>query len=71
MIDTIMKMVLTTTLIRGNSMRCDYCNCQLTPGNNGGYAPNGLPLYVCKACYQKLKDEKVVEDGEQEEQDER
>jgi len=38
-------------------MRCDCCNCLLTPANDGGYAPYGLPLYVCKACYQKLKEE--------------
>ncbi len=40
-------------------MRCDYCNCQLTPANNGEYAPRGIPLYVCKACYQKLKNSEV------------
>ena len=36
-------------------MTCDYCGVKLTLGNNGGFAPNGLPLYVCKNCYQKLK----------------
>lgn len=44
--------------------KCDYCNCQLTPANNGGYAPHGLPLYVCKACYQKLKDSKIISQEE-------
>lgn len=41
-------------------MRCDYCNCQLAPANDGGYAPNGLPLYICKICYQKLKSGKLM-----------
>lgn len=40
-------------------MRCGYCGCQLTPANNGGHAPHGIPLYVCKACYQKLKDSEI------------
>ena len=47
-------------------MRCDSCNQQLTPANNGVFAPNGLPLYVCKSCYQKLKNSKIVEKGKKE-----
>lgn len=46
-------------------MRCDYCNCPLTPANDGGYAPNGLPLYVCEACYQKLKCSKIIQSQSQ------
>lgn len=44
-------------------MTCDLCGVNLTPGNDGGHAP-GLPLYVCKQCYKKLKkeqEEKPVE----------
>jgi len=35
-------------------MRCDYCGVLITFGNNGGHAPHGIPLYVCKHCYQIL-----------------
>lgn len=37
-------------------MRCDRCGVTLTISNNGGYAPYGIPLYVCKYCYNKLKE---------------
>ena len=38
-------------------MKCDYCNCNLTPGNYAGSAPGGIPITVCKTCYDKLKSE--------------
>ena len=37
-------------------MKCDKCGVELTPGNDGGFAPYGIPMYVCKACYRKLKE---------------
>lgn len=45
-------------------MRCDYCNCPLTPANDGGHAPYGLPLYVCKSCYKFLKLEREKQKNE-------
>lgn len=29
---------------------------KLTAENNGSFAPYGIPLYVCKSCYNKLKE---------------
>ena len=37
-------------------MKCDKCGVSLTISNNGGFAPYGIPLYVCKSCYNKLKE---------------
>lgn len=37
-------------------MRCDKCGVVLTTENNGSFAPYGIPLYVCKSCYNKLKE---------------
>lgn len=37
-------------------MKCDKCGISLTTSNNGGFAPYGIPLYVCKSCYNKLKE---------------
>lgn len=37
-------------------MKCDKCGVSLTVSNNGGFAPYGIPLYVCKSCYNKLKE---------------
>lgn len=37
-------------------MKCDRCGVTLTISNNGGYVPHGIPLYVCKLCYNKLKE---------------
>lgn len=37
-------------------MKCDKCGVPLTVSNNGGFAPYGIPLYVCKSCYNKLKE---------------
>ena len=37
-------------------MKCDKCGVFLTISNNGGFAPYGIPLYVCKSCYNKLKE---------------
>lgn len=40
----------------GGRMKCDKCGVSLTISNNGGFAPYGIPLYVCKSCYNKLKE---------------
>lgn len=38
-------------------MTCDYCGIHLNLGNYKGSAPNGIPITVCKKCYEKLKTE--------------
>lgn len=38
-------------------MRCDYCGCF----SADRYAPYGLPLFVCKGCYESLKKKYVKE----------
>jgi DNA-directed RNA polymerase subunit M/transcription elongation factor TFIIS len=37
-------------------MKCDKCGVALTVSNTGGHAPYGIPLFVCKTCYNKLKE---------------
>lgn len=37
-------------------MKCDKCGIALTVSNTGGHAPYGIPLFVCKSCYNKLKE---------------
>lgn len=37
-------------------MRCDKCGIALTVANTAGHAPYGIPLFVCKSCYNKLKE---------------
>lgn len=42
-------------------MKCDKYGVALNVSNNGGYAPYEIPLYVCKSCYNKLKEGKKNE----------
>ena len=37
-------------------MKCDKCGIALTVSNTGGHAPYGIPLFVCKSCYNKLRE---------------
>jgi DNA-directed RNA polymerase subunit M/transcription elongation factor TFIIS len=41
-------------------MKCDKCGVSLTISNNGDFAPYGIPLYVCKSCYNKLKESEKI-----------
>lgn len=42
-------------------MRCDYCGVLITLSDGGRLAPYGIPLYVCKHCYQVLLKSHVKE----------
>lgn len=41
-------------------MKCDYCGKLLSCGDDPRNAPNGLPLFVCKKCYEQLRHSRVV-----------
>lgn len=51
-----MKTEMTSGLEVYKRMKCDKCGVALTVSNTGGYAPYGIPLFVCKSCYSKLKE---------------
>lgn len=41
-------------------MKCDYCGKSLSCFDEPKNAPYGIPLFVCKKCYEQLKKSKVV-----------